>query len=134
MNRPEGESPAVAVVAAWHAALNAGDVERLLALSSDDVEVGGPRGSGRGAQLLREWVARANVRLEPRRFVHRGDTANTVVVEQRAAWQTEAGGAGGEPAGAQDAASVFAVEGGRVARVIRYGSMDEALREAGLSS
>jgi hypothetical protein len=63
--------------------------------------------------------------------VHRGDAANTVVVEQRATWQ---GGDDGEPAGAQDAASVFAVQGGRVARVIRYGSLDEALQAAGLST
>jgi hypothetical protein len=36
------------VVLAWHAALNAGGIDRLLALSSEDVEVGGPRGVSRG--------------------------------------------------------------------------------------
>ena len=42
-------------------ALNAGNVERVIALSTADVEVGGPRGAGRGADLLRDWVARAGI-------------------------------------------------------------------------
>ena len=54
-------SAAVEIVLAWHAALNESDVQRLLSLSTDDVEVGGPRGAGRGADLLRDWVARAGV-------------------------------------------------------------------------
>jgi hypothetical protein len=67
------------VVEAWHEALNGGEVDRLVDLSHPEVEVGGPRGTGRGAQLLREWVDRANIRLEPRRVFHHADT---VVVEQ----------------------------------------------------
>ena len=50
-------APEPATVRAWHQALNAGDVDRLVALSSEDVEVGGPRGATRGAQALREWSA-----------------------------------------------------------------------------
>jgi hypothetical protein len=42
------------VVEAWHEALNGGEVDRLVDLSHPEVEVGGPRGTGRGAQLLRE--------------------------------------------------------------------------------
>jgi hypothetical protein len=34
-----------AVVRAWHEAVNQGDVDALVALSDDDIEVGGPRGS-----------------------------------------------------------------------------------------
>lgn len=50
-------------VVAWHDALNAGDVERLVALSHEDVEMGGPRGPARGQIVLREWVARSGIRL-----------------------------------------------------------------------
>ena len=57
---------------AWHAALNAGDTDRLVSLSTADVEVGGPRGTGRGADLLRDWVARAHIHLEPERWQARG--------------------------------------------------------------
>jgi ketosteroid isomerase-like protein len=105
----------VAVVRAWHAALNAGDIDRLVELSAEDVEVGGPRGTGNGAQLLREWFVRAGVRIEPLEFFPRGDV---VVVEQAATWP------GGEP---QPIASIFAVRDGRVARVIRYASLEDAL-------
>ena len=72
-------------VAAWHEALNSGDVERLIGLSHPDIEVGGPRGSGHGAQILREWVDRANVHLEPQRVFQRADT----VVVQDAYHPTE---------------------------------------------
>src|SRR5690349_15445676 len=60
--------PELELVHDWHVALNAGDTSRLLALSTSDVEVGGPRGAGRGSQLLEEWVARAQIRLEPLRW------------------------------------------------------------------
>ena len=76
MNTPE-----LRVVEAWHEALNGGEVDRLVELSHPEVEVGGPHGTGRGAQLLREWVDRANIRLEPRRIFHHADT---MVVEQLA--------------------------------------------------
>ena len=73
----------VETVLAWHAALNEADVERLISLSTVDIEVGGPRGSGHGADLLRDWVNRAAVRLEPRRIFCRAE-AEVVVVEQEA--------------------------------------------------
>ena len=123
---------AVETVLAWHAALNAGDVERLLALSTDDVEVGGPRGAGRGAELLREWFGRASVVLEPGRVFARGDgdrDDDVVVVEQTGRWRLE-DGALGEP---QPVASVFRVSAGRVASVLRYPDVDSALAAADLS-
>jgi len=111
-------------VLAWHAALNAGDTDRLIALSTDDVEVGGPRGAGRGAQLLREWVARAQIQLEPVRWQ---TVEETIVVEQTARWRAPDGRLT-EP---QLAASVFRVVDGKVASVLRFGSMPEALEFAG---
>jgi ketosteroid isomerase-like protein len=107
----------VAVVKAWHAALNAGDVERLVELSTEDVEVGGPRGVGRGSQLLREWFDRAGITIEPLQVIDDGDS---VIVEQRATWQA----ASDEP---QVIASVFGVRDGRVASVVRYPSLADAL-------
>ena len=105
------------IVRDWHTALNAGDIVRLQALCSQDIEVGGPRGSGRGVDLLREWVERANIQLLPERVEQQG---NAIIVEQRAAWS------GGEP---QTVASLFELREGRVARVIRFPDFDSA-REA----
>jgi ketosteroid isomerase-like protein len=127
-------------VATWHAAVNAGDVERLVALSTDDVEVGGPRGAGRGSALLRDWFGRAGIQLEPRRLFARAETdaapkqdvaadGTVVVVEQSARWRAEDGSLG-EP---QAAASVFRVRDGRVSSVIRYSDLASALETAGLN-
>ena len=69
------------MVADWHEALNAGDVDRLSDFSHPDVEVGGPHGTGRGAQLLRDWALRSGIRLLPTRVFH---NEVRVVVEQEA--------------------------------------------------
>lgn len=117
----------VDTVRAWHAAVNAGDLERLVALSSSDIEVAGPRGSGRGEQLLRDWFGRAGVRLEPLQTFSR-DTV--VVVEQRATWASaEADSA----SAARTVASVFSVADGRVTSVMRHADLASALEATGLT-
>ena len=118
--------PEVEAVLAWHEALNAGDAERLAVLSHPDVEVGGPRGSARGRQVLKDWVGRANVRLEPLRSFQR---AGAVVVEEAATWR-DAGT--GETVGEATVATVFALDRGMVAGIFRYDGLEEALRSAGL--
>ncbi len=119
-------TPPVDAVLAWHAALNASDADRLLRLSTDDVEVGGPRGSGHGADLLRDWVARARVQMEPLRIFASGDV---VVVEQSARWASP----DGQETDPQTVASVCRVQDGRVASVLRYPDLPSALHAAGLS-
>src|SRR5947199_2008532 len=121
----------IATVRDWHQALNAGNVNGLIALSSEDVEVGDPRGSGRGAQLLRDWFSRAGLRLKPRQMFHRGATVvllddhggSTVVVEQDAVWRAPDTG---EVTGRQVLASVFVVHDERVTSVIRYPDLASA--------
>jgi ketosteroid isomerase-like protein len=121
------DSPEVDVVTAWHDALNAGDLDRLTALSAEDIEVGGPRGSGKGAPLLREWVERAGIRLVMGRVYRRG---TTVVVEERGEWR--ASGAGQAPS-RQVVATIFQVRDGRVAAAVRYPGLADTLTAAGLS-
>ena len=116
----------VTIVAAWHDALNTGDADRL-ALSSEAIEMGGPRGIAQGAQLLREWVDRAGIRLELLRVFHRD---GTVVAEERARWRSAA--TGQQPTDSQDVASVFVIRDGRVVRVVRYDRLAAALEAAGL--
>jgi ketosteroid isomerase-like protein len=114
-------SPEIQTVSAWHDALNAGDVESLVALSHPDIKVGGPRGSALGAQILREWVDRADIRLEPGRTF---GEAGTVVVEQVAEWQSA------DPDNIQPVASVFVVSDGLVTSVVRYPDLASALDAA----
>ena len=119
-------APELRIVETWHEALNSGEVDRLVELSHPEVEVVGPRGTGRGAQLLREWVDRANIRLEPRRVFHHADT---VVVEQWAQWHSTDTG---RPIGGQTVGSVFVVRDSRVTRVVRYPDLAAALDAAHL--
>ncbi len=118
--------PEIRPVEGWHEALNGSDADGLVALSHPEIEVGGPRGSGRGAQLLREWVARANVRLEPRRVFALKDR---MVVEQWARWRSDDTG---EATGSRMVASVFVVRNGKVTSVLRYDTLADALVAADL--
>ena len=122
----ERDRSKVRVVEAWHDALDAGDAERVVALSHPDVEVVGPRGRSSGARLIRDWVDRAGVSIAPLRVFHKADT---VVVEQAAEWRS---GESGEVIGSQTVASVFVVSSGRVASVARYDDLAEALDTAEL--
>ena len=119
-------TPELEAVLAWHEALNAGDTERLAALSHPEVEIGGPRGSARGRQVLKDWVGRANVRLEPLRSFQRG---GTVVVEEAATWRDAQNG---EKIGEATVATVFALDGGLVSGIFRHDDLEGALRSAGL--
>jgi hypothetical protein len=119
------ETP-VAVVEAWQEALNARDAERVLELSSPDIAVVGPRGVGRGQDLLRAWLAHAWVTLEPLRTFARG---KDVVVVQRGSWRDPETG---EAIGEAEVASHFRARAGKVVHYARYDTLDEALTTAGL--
>ena len=121
MNRDRWE-----VVRAWHEAVNRGDADTLVTLSDDEIEVGGPRGSARGHAILRDWLDRAGIQLEPRRWIA---SPAELVVEQAATWQ----GPDGAVTDPQIIASSFTVEDGKVMRTVRYGSLEEALAATGLT-
>ncbi|MBA3276460.1 MAG: nuclear transport factor 2 family protein [Chloroflexia bacterium] len=116
----------VAVVQAFHDHLNDRKVEELLGLATDNVRVGGPRGSGEGRHLLEEWVGRASITMTPRRWFRAGDT---VVVEQDATWHDPDTGA---ETGRQTVATVFAIEDGQIAAIARYGFLAEAVHGANM--
>jgi len=46
----------IATVLAWHDALNAKDIDTLLAVSSDDIEIGDAHGAAQGLDALRKWA------------------------------------------------------------------------------
>ena len=117
----------VTVVQAWLDAANTQSIDRLIALSDPNIEIIGPRGSGYGHQLLRDWLGRAGLRLETRRVFARGDS---IVVEQHGVWRSvETGDVTGE----RDIASRFRVDGERIVQFARYDSLSDALAEAGLT-
>ena len=119
------DSP-LAIVQSWQDAANARDVDRLLDLSNPDIEMIGPRGSGPGHQMLRDWIGRAGLRLETRRVFVRGDA---VVLAQHGVWRSVETG---EVTGEADLASRFRVHGQCVVQFARHDSLDAALADAGL--
>lgn len=121
------QADAVAVVYAWQDAANRQDVEQLVALSDANIEIVGPRRSGFGQQLLRDWLARAGLTIETQRTFAR---ENVVVVAQHGVWRSVETG---EVTGEADLASRFRVEQGRVVQFARYDRLDTALTEASLS-
>jgi hypothetical protein len=111
---------------AWIDAVNCVDAERLERLSSSDIEIRGPRGSVRGTEVLRDWLARAGARFENRRVFERGET---VVVEQRGTWRSVETG---DVIGATTVASLFKVQNSRVVAYERFDDLGTALAAAGL--
>jgi len=121
-------TPAIETIQQWHDALNAGESERLMALVHPQVEVGGPRGSSRGAHTLLDWVDRAQVRLLPQRWF---DGGNQVVVQELGEWRMPGEGQGPS---SQVVATVFRVdENGIITRIARHDGLAAALEDVCLS-
>jgi hypothetical protein len=105
----------IATVLAWHDALNAADVDTLVALSSDDIEVGDAHGAAQGHAALRQWATAHPPKAEVGRiFVHDG----VVVVEQKI---------GGPGESASTTASAFRVVHDHVTSVFRHDDLAAAL-------
>lgn len=105
----------LATVLAWHDALNAADLDTLLALSSDDIEIGDAGGAAQGHAALRDWAQALDVKVEPGRiYVNDG----VVVVEQQTVSVTGETGT---------VASAFRVVHDHVTSVFRHDSLDAAL-------
>lgn len=105
----------MATVLAWHDALNAGDVDTLISLSSDDIEIGDAHGAAQGHEALRAWAQGLGRTIEPGRiYVHDG----VVVVEEKTL--SAAGEAG-------SAASAFRVVHDHVTSVFRHDDLAAAL-------
>ena len=117
----------LAVVESWQSAVNARDLEQLAALSAHDVEIIGPRGSGRGHDLLRLWVARAGFTAVPLRWFC--GAAGVVVVEQRGRWHLPDALTANE----RIVASAFTVRAGRVSRFQRFDALPDALAASSLT-
>ncbi|MGV3526337.1 MAG: nuclear transport factor 2 family protein [Candidatus Sericytochromatia bacterium] len=121
---------AEATVQAWIEAVNTGDLSRLLALSDPEIVLEGPRGPAQGHAVLGEWLARARVRFETLQVFSQSEQADGwVVLEQRARWFDPSGSVATGPA--QQLASAFEVQQGRVLRVLRVPELDVALKRAG---
>jgi hypothetical protein len=107
----------IATVLAWHDALNAADLDTLVALSSEDIEVGDAHGAVQGHGALRKWAAETKTTAEPgRMYVHDG----VVVVEEKISSPDN-------PGATRTAASAFRVVHDHVTSVFRHDDLASAL-------
>jgi hypothetical protein len=112
----------IATVLAWHDALNASDVETLVALSSEDIDIGDAHGAAQGHQALRRWAASLDATAElGRMYVHDG----VVVVEQTISGP-------GDPGDVTNA-SAFRVVHDHVTSVFRHEDLASALAATDLT-
>ncbi len=118
---------AATLAAAWHNAVNSGDIDELLALSAPTIELLGPRGSAVGHAALRDWLARAGLSLAPQRIFVR-DAA--VVVAAHATWRAPETN---EVVGEADVASCLRIANNQVVQYARYDTLAEALAAGSLT-
>jgi ketosteroid isomerase-like protein len=112
----------IATVLAWHDALDAADIDTLLALSSDDIEVGDAHGAAQGHAALRNWATAHPRQVEVGRiYVHDG----VVVVEQKIGHADDAGAT---------VASAFRVVHDHVTSVFRHHDLASALAATELTN
>lgn len=121
-------SKPIDVVTAFHAHLADRDADAVIALADDAVEVGGPRGTGSGADLLREWVTRSNATMTPKRWFAKDDV---VIVEQDAVWLDKDSG---EETGRQVVTTTFRIADGKIAGIYRHDDLAASLTLAGLDA
>ncbi|HET6625444.1 MAG TPA: nuclear transport factor 2 family protein [Nocardioidaceae bacterium] len=115
-------SDSAQVLKQWHDAVNAGDIEAALACCDDNVAVAGPRGAGHGHELMRGWLTRSGIRLEPQEPLV--ETGGRFVVREIARWTT-ANAPDGAPLEPTETWCVFTVAGDRVASVARYETAED---------
>jgi hypothetical protein len=121
---------ALEVAQAWGRAMASFDEPALIALADEEIEIVTPGGTRRGHDALRGWLQKQTYgvapHFEPRRYFARDDTvAVDLHVEYRYV-------DGGEVAGSQDAAVVFAIRDGLVSRIDGHLDLASALSAAGL--
>lgn len=114
------------IVLTFHEQFNAGRVDDVLALATEDVTVGGARGRGQGRPLLDEWVRRKTTTLTPQRWFMKDDV---VVVEELVEWRSRDSG------NVTDSTlwgMAFTVQDGKIAAIGRYADVGEAVTSSGM--
>lgn len=110
------------VLAQWHEAVNAGDVDAAVWCCAEDVAVQGPRGTGHGRDVVRSWLLRSGIHLEPQEELR--EVEGRFVVRELAWWTTESA-ADGAPEKPTETWCVFTVSGDRVTSIARYERRDQ---------
>ncbi len=107
----------IATVLAWHDALSQEEFGTLVALSSEDIEIGDADGAAQGHAALREWARGTDATIEVGEIYYRD---GVVVVEERITHRSD-------PGCVRTAASAFRVVHDHVTSVFRHPDLASAL-------
>lgn len=108
------------------AEFNNRNIDELLRLVDEDVRYNGRHGEGEGIHLLREWIARANTSMMPRRWFGNDDVA---VAEVDVEWRSSKSG---DVTDRATWAISFATRDERIVSISRYADAGEAVTKMGL--
>jgi hypothetical protein len=112
-----------APVQEWHRVVNDKDIDAARAAVAEDVVIGGPKGEATGVDVFIDWVEHAGIHLTPVSW-HPVDD-ETIVVEQDATWHHNPHAyPGADPV---RVATLFRLEGDRVAAALRFDDLHQAL-------
>ena len=107
----------IATVLAWHDALSSADLDTLVALSSDDIEIGDAHGAAQGHAALVDWAQRTDSTIEVGDIYYRD---GVVVVSETITPRSN-------PGAVRTAASAFRVVHDDVTAVFRHADLAAAL-------
>lgn len=117
----------VDVVQRWHDTVNDRDIEGAVSLCRPDVAIGGPRGVAEGQDLVRQWLLRTGIILEPQGRLEEQD--GRVVVHEHARWRATQDAPDAAPTtAAVDTWVVFEVTDGLITALHRYESIGDVPR------
>lgn len=107
---------------AWTAKVNERDAAGVLALSDHNIELSGPRGTATGHSILADWLENSGIHLMTTAHFVKG---GKIICEQQGTWENEAGSV--------TIYTFMEIKDGKVLRIERLDSLDDAFGTSGLS-
>lgn len=116
-----------ATVLAWQDALNSGDADTLIELSSDGIEISSADGGGQGLMALLDWAAESNTTIT----LEEAYVSGPIVVT---AGEAAGSLSNGEANETRHLALAFRVDHDQVVAVFLHPDVETALRSTGLGA
>ncbi|HSI66893.1 MAG TPA: nuclear transport factor 2 family protein, partial [Planococcus sp. (in: firmicutes)] len=102
--------------------VNAKDVKGVCEVSKSTIEMVGPHGTAAGLETLSQWVEESGIQLTT---LTRYAKESRIVYEQKGTWKDQAGEI--------IVYTYMEVKDGKVSRISRYETIEEAFGDSGLS-
>lgn len=112
----------IKVAEQWTTKVNQKDIKGVLEVSDPHIELIGPRGAAEGHDILRQWIHESGIQMETQGYYAKGDE---VICVQEATWEDQNGHV--------TIYTFMEIKNGKVHRLGRYETLDDAFGQCGLS-